>query len=215
MRSVGQSASMGLAEGLLGWCALEEAMPKLLFSECQGRIITQNWPGVWRCGRQKISKVSCRALRQGILRAQKTRRRKGNSISEAQKQNLKRKLKRMVGEGPYRKGLNCLIGSVAHFTSDEEIKWAEKLLPAGPGIQDQARLQTRLTASGDEDDHPLKGVRYAALTARGPSGARPEHAKDVLGIRRRHFANRWLRAIEKVHEKAAAGMISEHRSQLA
>ena len=32
--------------------------------------------------------------------------------------------------------------------------------------------------SCEHDDHPLKGVRNAALTFPGPTGTRPEHAKE-------------------------------------
>ena len=50
------------------------------------------------------------------------------------------------------------------------------------------------------ENSPLKGVRYAALTAPGPSGTRPEHIRDMLSVPRRRDANQLLRALAQIHK---------------
>ena len=62
----------------------------------------------------------------------------------------------------------------------------------------------------DEDEWPLKGVRYSALTAPGPTGMRPEHLKELLGVRQRSAANRLIRALGQLHLAMASGGLGAH-----
>ena len=110
----------------------------------------------------------------------------------------------MVAEGAYRKSLNSLTGEVATFTPTEEKRWAHQLLPrsnapgqalapprerpAAGAAPQGPNLRAAATPGNDEDKHPLKGVCYSALTGPGPSGMRPEHAKEMVGIRQRPLA---------------------------
>ena len=43
--------------------------------------------------------------------------------------------------------------------------------------------------------HALHCVKFAALSAAGPSGARPEYLKEMLSIRQRSIANKLYKAI--------------------
>ena len=60
----------------------------------------------------------------------------------------------------------------------------------------------------DEDYvHPLKGVHFAALKAPGPSGLRPEHLSELLGVPRRRVANRLLKALGKLIDLIGKGRL--------
>ena len=56
-------------------------------------------------------------------------------------------------------------------------------------------------------DGPLKGVRYASLTAPGPSGTRPEHISDMLSVARRTDANKLQRALAMIYAAADSGVL--------
>ena len=53
----------------------------------------------------------------------------------------------------------------------------------------------------------LAGVRFKALSAPGPSGARPEHLRDMLQCGRRRVTNRLLRALPATQAFAKAGSL--------
>ncbi len=55
----------------------------------------------------------------------------------------------------------------------------------------------------------MKGVKYAAMTALGPSGTRPEHANEALGIRQKAIARRLAHAMLKVQNLASEGRLPE------
>ena len=58
-----------------------------------------------------------------------------------------------------------------------------------------------------ECESPLKGIRFAPMSAPGPGGARPEHTRELLSIRRRSIANRYLRYLAKLIDAALAGSL--------
>ena len=58
--------------------------------------------------------------------------------------------------------------------------------------------------AGDEDS-ALKGVSFAAMSAAGPSGARHEHLRRLLRIKRKCVVNRLLRVLETFLERALGG----------
>jgi hypothetical protein len=211
----------GLNEGLPGWSASEEARPKLLLMECvPGAHFQTELSRRLRLWEDRDFEGLLSSLEaQRVLRSQKPRRRQKANAATA----CSSKTRRMVAEGAYRKALNNLTSSVAAYTAAEQKLWAHKLLPksdtpsvalaphrAPPAAVPRPNLRVPAGAADDEQDHPLKGVRYSALTAPGPSGARPEHAKEMLGIRRRPLARRLLRALGEVHSKAAAGTLGDH-----
>ena len=128
----------------------------------------------------------------------------------------------MVQEGAYSKAVKTAGGEPATLTSAEQARWAGVLLP--PTVRADALYvpsgdadvemaapatgrapPTNSTASQRGEDHPLKGVRYAALTSPGPTGTRPEHAQELLHCRTRRVANRLGRAMLGTQNKIAAG----------
>ena len=77
----------------------------------------------------------------------------------------------------------------------------------GAGPTDNGLLTASAVDGTDplRDDHPLKGVRFANLTAPGPTGTRAEHARECLGIKQRPIANRLARAMLRVQTAARNG----------
>ena len=57
--------------------------------------------------------------------------------------------------------------------------------------------------------HPLKGIRFPPMTAPGPSLTRPEHVQDMLNIRKRCVANRFLRATGHAVDLALSGSLPD------
>ena len=104
-----------------------------------------------------------------------------------------------------------------HFDEAEDREWAGKLLPTSgnphralatpfpwtPMSADDAQQ----AAAFSLDDGPLKGVRYASLTAPGPSGTRPEHISDMLSVARRTDANKLQRALAMIYAAVDSGAL--------
>ena len=51
------------------------------------------------------------------------------------------------------------------------------------------------------------GVHFRAMSAPGPSGARPEHLREFVAVRDRRIASRLLRAIGKFVDVASSGQL--------
>ena len=132
-----------------------------------------------------------------------------------------KKAKRMTAEGAYRKATTSLTSDMMQFSAEEDIKYAKELLPTSSSPS--AALAPRPAADtagaptaphGDAipdpaENSPLKGVRYAALTAPGPSGTRPEHIRDMLSVPRRRDANRLLQALAQIHKAMVERRLSD------
>lgn len=208
----------GMALGLPGCCKLEEARSKLLLGEAPQGVYGPKELGdrfdLWASGSYEALLVRAEAqalLRQGASRRLTARQR------NAQAQAKRRRAKKLMAEGAYRKAVASLSSDVARHTQEEQQQWAARLLPSSaqpdralqPAPMDQdASISPELFSSGGAD-HPLKGVRYAACTAPGPSGTRPEHAKEAFGIRQKALARRLARAMLKVQQLAQAGRLPE------
>ena len=52
-------------------------------------------------------------------------------------------------------------------------------------------------------------MRFGALKAPGPSGARPEHLAELLGVKRRRTGNRLSRALQTVLWRIESGEMPE------
>jgi len=61
----------------------------------------------------------------------------------------------------------------------------------------------------EEKENPLDGVRYAKLTAPGPSGFRPEHLKDLLSVPRIRDVNHYRRSLAALHATMAVGLLPD------
>jgi hypothetical protein len=127
----------------------------------------------------------------------------------------------MVKEAAYRKAVQSVSGTPAQLTPVQEARFAARLLPqstradalsarpAAASEQSQPQLQPAQASPGgsavEQDEHPLSGVRFAALTAPGPTGTRAEHAKELLSCHNRRMANRLCRAMAGVQRKIRDG----------
>ena len=72
------------------------------------------------------------------------------------------------------------------------------------GSQGENVLGGQGSRAGDEDS-ALKGISFAAMSAAGPSGARHEHLRRLLRIKRKCVVNRLLRVLETFLERALGG----------
>ena len=215
----------GVAAKLKGWCWLEEARSRLLLADClQGAhrdtelaVRLSMWErGAFvgllaRCEMQLISRRSSQAQRR-------------RAVPNHEKQAKRRKAKQQVAEGAYRKALTSLTSELARFTHEDEVRWAGVLLPASgaPDVAFSTNMDTQGVAAGtvqqhrqqhpttEGDQHPLSGVRYTALTAPGPTGTRPEHCAECLGIRQKPLARRLARAMRLVQQQIEDGTLCEH-----
>ena len=66
---------------------------------------------------------------------------------------------------------------------------------------ERGKKEERTTSEEDDKDHPLKGVRYAALTAPGPTGLRAEHLKDLILCRDKRIGNKLTKALLEMQNK--------------
>ena len=122
----------------------------------------------------------------------------------------------MVKEGAYRKAIVTLSDKTSHMSADEDRKWAAELHPRSlnPAEALSGNDEARNASAQDPDPvdedyvHPLKGVHFAALKAPGPSGLRPEHLSELLGVPRRRVANRLLKALGKLIDLIGKGRLS-------
>ena len=55
----------------------------------------------------------------------------------------------------------------------------------------------------------MRGVRFAALKAPGPSGMRAEHLSELLGIPRKRVANKLLGSLSKLARVIKQGLLCE------
>ena len=213
----------GIEAELPGYCKLEEARSKLLLGECpQGAYAPKELAerfALWEAS--EYGQLLARAEAQTLLRSSE-RQRNTAKRQNAERQTRRRRAKKFVAEGAYRKAVGTLTTDVSTLTPQQQQSFAERLLPSsaradalhgpvameGDGGSRAALSQARNTFSSEED-HPLKGVRYGALTAPGPTGTRPEHAKEAFGIRQKAVARRLARAMLKVQQRVQAGNLPE------
>ena len=119
--------------------------------------------------------------------------------------------RRMARGGAYRKAVQAQLVEAAAFSPEDERAWAQRLLPASerPAGERHEAAQPAVASPEGDDFNPMEGVRFAVLSAPGPSGARPEHLRDMLGCGRRRVANRLLRALHVTETMAAAGQLPD------
>ena len=190
----------GDADGNL--CA--RAWPKLLFSVPPGGFNLQNELSkrfaLWRDG--DLLQLLCRIEEQCRLK----------SHSKSLKWSVKsqggaRRARIFIQEGVLSKAAKTLTGDVAALSEEEQLAWARKLLP------NSASLLGALFSgdSGEEEDQVgertfcMQGIRFTALSAPGPSGARPEHFKEALANPRRQVRSALSKSIDDVVNMAMRG----------
>ena len=125
--------------------------------------------------------------------------------------------------GAFRKAVQRLSSRPFACSADEEATWAAEMLPsAGRELRaprDVEPAQGAATQLGDvhgDDDlderdapKPLQGVHFAAESAPGPSGRRPEHLRDLLACPRRRATRRLLFQLDRLQGDAARGQLPE------
>lgn len=124
----------------------------------------------------------------------------------------------LARSGAYRKAVASLTSECADLSLEEQSMWASRLLPSSnrpdealaapsaPAVAENVDTeQANDTTSRVGARRALEGVRFAALSAPGPSGARPEHLQDALSSRPRGPSNRLRTAIAELQTKTAAG----------
>jgi hypothetical protein len=144
-----------------------------------------------------------------LLRIQLQAEARNQVLKNASASNVKagapKRARRLAKEGARSKAVSGLHGGVKQLSPEQQRHWAGKLLPravhpapavVGPaqeGIRPQAESQVSPNGQGSES--PLKGIRFAPMTAPGPSGRRSEHVRELLSVRKRSVANRLLRLL--------------------
>ena len=124
-----------------------------------------------------------------------------------------------VRHGAYRKALATVTTSVASFSPEETEEHARVLLPrstapeialsSAPEPERATLLEDSDNPASQHDVSPLRGFRYSALTGPGPSDMRPEHAREMLSVRRRPLVGRAWRALSRFQELARLGQLSQ------
>jgi len=127
-----------------------------------------------------------------------------------------RRARTLAREGAYRKAVVSLTSAVAEFDPEEQRRWAARLLPSSerPETASVAASATDPAEPGrvgaaSAGAKAFEGVHFAPLSAPGPSGARPEHIRDAMAARPRHFSSQVAGAVAELHAAAAAGGLPE------
>ena len=90
------------------------------------------------------------------------------------------------------------------FTFTSERKGISQALSSGTSTPESS-----IPADESATKAALKGVRLRAMSAAGPSGARPEHLRELVAVRDRRVANTILAAISKFVSAAMAGELAD------
>ena len=147
---------------------------------------------------------------------------RGPSAKLAESDRKSRKAKEVAAEGAHAKATRGLVSEMMNLTATDNLKYANELLPRSSDSSSALSSQVDVPspdapASGDtptpsrsdrwQECSPLKGVKYASLVAPGPSGARPEHLRDMLSVPRRADANRLLKSLAAFHKAIDNGAL--------
>ena len=197
------------------WHLLANHVHKLLLSSCPpgaraGPEMSVRI-GLWEDGNldgllARLEGQACRRS-QDCLRHTPT-----NSKATAAKRAL-----RLARAGARSKAVQNFKGGIKTLTADHQRAYAAQLLPVAElplpvPMSQQAAAHARVPAAAAEGDvgpawnqSPLRGVSFPPLSAAGAFGARPEHTKELLMVRKRSVSNRYLRLLERYVETALAG----------
>ena len=96
------------------------------------------------------------------------------------------------------------------FNEQEDVRWAQELLPTsnlGSSAHCDPHLAPPPALPDCTWDRPFSGLHYAALTAPGPTGTRPEHITDLLNVPRRIHANKIHAALSALFRGISGGTL--------
>ena len=192
-------------------CALERARSKLLLGPvpkgANTRVELAKRLNLWLAG----------AFEELLVRAEeqfRARTRARAALRGAPQHGWRaRRARALIGEGAYSKAAASLHTEAAELSAEEQLFWSTALLPSSSRPAAALAPQPR-PAPADQDanteraDRPvsaLRGVRFRVMSAPGPSGARPEHLRELVAVRDRRVAAQLLGAIGRLHEAAATG----------
>ena len=120
----------------------------------------------------------------------------------------------LAREGAYSKAVSTLRTELAQLDAGEQRRWAAQLPPSSTRFAEalSSDQDTVVAGSGESSErwrNVMRGVHFPAMSAPGPNGARPEHIRECVAVRRRPVANRLHRAIGALVNAAAHGRLPE------
>lgn len=112
-----------------------------------------------------------------------------------------RKARYLVPEGVRARAVTTLTLDLVMLSREDELKYVGELLPCStrPGVPD--------LPENHEVEYSLKGVRFKVLSAPGPSGARPEHLREMLSCPNKRTARRMVGSVSKFVDIAQRGRL--------
>ena len=206
----------GMARGIERASVLEEARTKLLLGPVpkfrNKRAELMKRFDEWEAGHFEFLLI--RAEEQEILRNADRKKRQNDGTNSKRGYRTSR-AKDLARNGAYSKAAGGLTSEMAAFTSEEQEALVTQLLPCSeraegaysetPVVDPSTEAQARDALKG-----VLKGVRFKASSAPGPTGCRPEHLQDALNCKPRLSASRLLRALDEFYAKAVEGQLAPH-----
>ena len=203
-----------MTEGNARSAALEEARTKLLLGPVprkrNRRVELNTRLRLWNQG--DFDTLLIRAEGQALDRQAHQRRRPGRDKGKGARSRL------LAKEGAYGKGVRSLTSEVAAFSQHDELQWSNTLLPQSGSSHSAVFSQVASDVhmrDEDVDSQPrhlrssMSGIRFPALSAAGPSGARPEHLKEMLAIRQRCVANSLYKAVAQMRSAGESGSLPD------
>ena len=203
---------LGVARGCARGNMLEQGRSKLLYGPVPRGFNTRTEMAtrfsMWEDG--LFSELLLRAEAQAAFRLEDRQRRRGGGVGDQRATRAKA----LARAGAYRRAVVSLTSEVALLSVDDQRSWAASLLP-----RSTRPLNVLATPAPESDDtardsvsacSALVGVRFGALSAAGPSGARPEHVRDAIRSKPRAVANQLARAISLLHATAMSGRLAVH-----
>ena len=175
----------GMAQGRDDYAQLEEGRSKLLLSTVpQGLSVAsevQKRLTLWE--ERSFETLLQRAEEQFLLKRKAGKRRKTGGLPDPSERGGR--ARRTAAVGAYRKATTGLVSSMLSFSEQEDTRWAQELLPTselGSAAHCDPHLAPPPALPESTWDRPFSGLHYAALTAPGPTGTRPEHITDLLNV---------------------------------
>ena len=200
----------GMAQGRDDYAQLEEGRSKLLLSTVpQGLSVAtevQKRLTLWE--ERSFETLLQRAEEQLLLKRKAGKRRKSSGPTDPSERGDR--ARRTAAVGAYRKATTGLVSSMLSFTEQEDTRWAQELLPTsnlGLSAHCDPDLAPPPALPESTWDRPFSGLHYAALTAPGPTGTRPEHITDLLNVPRRIHANKIHAALSALFSRISAGSL--------
>ena len=160
----------GMAQGRDDYGQLEEGRSKLLLSTVpQGLSVAtevQKRLTLWE--EQSFETLLQRAEEQLLLKRKSGKRRKTSGPPDPSERGDR--ARRTAAVGAYRKATTGLVSSMLSFNEQEDVRWAQELLPTsnlGPSAHCDPHLAPPPALPESTWDRPFSFLHYAALTAPG------------------------------------------------